>query len=104
MKLKVIVCLDWIKCWNGRKILNCFFLLEKKLNLQKQNKIEDNVIFIQYILTWHFSNSEMETFINLLRGWVYQWRIKSFIISTSLQLIELLQMKKMCVNRYYMEW
>lgn len=77
---------------------------EKKLNLQKQNKIEDNVIFIQYILTWHFSNSEMETFINLLRGWVYQWRIKSFIISTSLQLIELLQMKKMCVNRYYMEW
>lgn len=77
---------------------------KKKLNLQKQNKIEDNVIFIQYILTWHFSSSEMETFINLLRGWVYQWRIKSFIISTSLQLIELLQMKKMCVNRYYMEW
>lgn len=27
---------------------------KKKLNLQKQNKIEDNVIFIQYILTWHF--------------------------------------------------
>lgn len=80
------------------------FSFWKKIKSAKTKKIEDNVIFIQYILTWHCSNSEMETFINLLRGWVYQWRIKSFIISTSLQLIELLQMKKMCVNRYYMEW